>query len=284
MHLINSFLRGRVTREAFIGLPLTILAVAFILILALFGGITEDVINADPIVRLDARVAAFFATYREPGLAEVFVWLTLLAKGQVVGAIAVAAGAIFLLWGERHRIVPLLVTVLGAEATMQAVKRLVDRPRPGLEFAYYLEKSFSFPSGHATQAMALYGFLVYALARAARTWTRRVPIILAGLLVVLSVGLSRMYLGVHYLSDVLGGYLVGLLWLIIGIALAEFLRSRPSQVGILEPTTTRARLALTSAVIAAALIFYVVFAVRYVPPQAVASDPGAVTSSPAVRE
>jgi len=83
---------------------------------------------------------------------------------------------------------------------------------------------------------------------------------------------------------VLGGYLVGLLWVIIGIALAEFLRSRPSRVGILEPPPIRARLALTSAVIAAALIFYVVFAAHYVPPQAVADDPGAVTNSPAVRE
>ena len=71
---------------------------------------------------------------------------------------------------------------------------------------------------------------------------------------------------------------------VIGISLAEFLRSQPARATIPEPRPTRARLALTTAVIAAALVFYVAFVARYTPPQAAMHDPGAVTSLPAVRE
>jgi membrane protein DedA with SNARE-associated domain len=279
-----AFLQGRLTREAFIGLPLTMLALVFAFLLFTFGGLIEDVVTSDPIVALDARLEALLAAYREPGLIEAFIWLTLLGKGQVIAVLALSSGALFLLWRRRHLLVPLLVTLLGTEATVQAVKHLIARTRPGADIAYYLEKSFSFPSGHSALAMTFYGFLIYALARDALTWTRRANSAFVGLMVILAVGLSRMYLGVHFLSDVLGGYLVGLLWLIIGISLAEFLRSRRTEAAVPGPRPMAARLALTSAVIAAVLVFYVAFAARYAPPQAVAHDPGAVSSSPAVRE
>jgi membrane protein DedA with SNARE-associated domain len=279
-----AFLQGRLTREAFVGLPLTVLGAVLLLLLLTLGGLTEDVVTSDPIVALDTRLAALLAAYREPVLTAAFVWLTLLGKGQVVVALALAAGTLFLLWRRRHLVAPLVITLLGAEATVQAVKHLLARARPGADVAYYLEKSFSFPSGHAAISMALYAFLAYALARDAPGWTRRANTAFAGLVVILAVGLSRMYLGVHYLSDVLGGYLVGLSWLVVGVSLAELLRSRPAEAAVPGPRPTRARLALTSAVIVAALVFYVAFAAHYAPPQAVAHDPGAAASSPAVRE
>lgn len=271
-----TFLQGRFARDAFVGLPLTILCLVFALLLFTLGGITEDVIHSDPIVAIDARLAAFLAAYREPTLTMVFLWLTLLGKGTIVAAAAAAACAVFLLWRRRHLIVPLLVTLGGTEAVVQAVKHLVLRDRPAPELAYYVEKSFAFPSGHSAIAMALYGFLVYASGRDAATWTQRTNIAFVGFTIVLAVGLSRIYLGVHFLSDVLGGYLVGLLWLVVGVSLAELRRTRSPPA----PTSPwlAARIALTMILAAATAAFYILSALRYAPSAAETPNPAATAS------
>ena len=275
-----AFLRGQFDRKAFVGLPLTILGVVFAILLFTFGGITEDVMTSDPIVAIDARLAALLAAYREPGLTKVFLWLTLLGKGEVVVAVAATACALFLLWRRRYLLVPLLIVLAGTQATVQAVKHLILRARPAAELAYYVEKSSAFPSGHAATAAALYGFLVYALVRDA-TWRQRANIVFSGLAIVLAVGLSRMYLGVHFLSDVLGGYVVGLLWLVIGVSLAELLRARsPLAPPFSRPMT---RVALTTVLVVVATAFYVVTALRYAPPLANIEAPAAA-SSPALAE
>jgi undecaprenyl-diphosphatase len=216
----------------------------------------------------------------------VFLWLTLWGRGEVAAAVALAAAAIFLLWRWRYLLMPLLIVLAGTGATVQAVKGLVLRARPGAELAYYVEASSAFPSGHSATAVALYGFLAYALARDAANPTRRAGAALAALAVVLAVGLSRMYLGVHFLSDVLGGYLVGLLWLVAGVSLAELLRARSPGTAAPPRPPVPARAALATASVAATVLFYVAFALRHAPPPAAVEvgTPGAAASSPAVRE
>lgn len=282
---LAAFLRGRLERGAFVGLPLTLLGTVFVLLLFTFGGLTWGVLASDPLAALDARLAALLAAHREPAPTRVFLWLTFLGRGEIATAIALAAAAIFLLWRRHHLVVPLLVALAGAGATVRAVKGLVLRARPGAELAHYVEASFAFPSGHGATAAALYGFLAYALARDAATRTRRAGVILAALAVILTVGLSRMYLGVHFLSDVLGGYLVGLLWLVAGVSLAEFLRARSPTAAAPPRPPPPARVALATASVAAALLFYVAFTLRHAPPAAVGvGTPDAAASSPAVRE
>lgn len=276
-----AFLGRRFAREAFVGLPLTILGVVFALLLLTLGGITEDVTTSDPIVAIDTRLATLLAAYREPALTKAFLWLTLLGKGEVVVAVAAAACALFVLWRKRYLLVPLLLVLAGTQATVQAVKRLILRARPGADVAYYVEKSFAFPSGHSATAMVLYGFLAYALARDATTWTQSTNIAFSGLAIVLAVGLSRMYLGVHFLSDVLGGYVVGLLWLVIGASLAELLRARSPQAS--PSPKPMVRVALTTVLVAAATTFYVVTALRYAPPRGNVDAPAAA-SSPTIGE
>src|SRR5262249_19621450 len=133
-----------------------------------------------------------------------------------------------------------------------------------------VEKSFSFPSGHAAIAIALYGFLSYVLTRNVISWKLRTNVVFAALIVAFTVGLSRMYLGLHFLSDVLGGYVIGLLWLMVGATLAEILRSRSTPAG-LSSRLLGARTPLTIILIAALAAFYAAFAVNYAPPGAVAS-------------
>ena len=260
-----------------IGLPLTILASVFILALIAFGDVTEDVVTADPIVALDTHVDAVLASHRQPLATSLMLWLTLLGKGQVVTVMAFAACALFLLWNCRYYVVPLVLTLGGAEATMQLVKRAVGRARPGADLAYYVERSFSFPSGHATMAAAFYGFLAYAVVSSglARGW--RTGIACTLLMVIAGIGLSRMYLGVHFLSDVLGGYLVGLMWVAIGIVVAEVMRARSAAAPIVRQLALPLKITVSIALIVAATAFYVTVGWHYAP---LTGEPSALPMPP----
>jgi undecaprenyl-diphosphatase len=88
---------------------------------------------------------------------------------------------------------------------------------------FYEETNFSFPSGHSTTAMVLFGMISYFLIRNSTSRRQRILFLLLGLTIILLVGFSRIYLGVHFLSDVLGGYLLGATWLILGITVIEWL-------------------------------------------------------------
>lgn len=218
------FLANRVDRSHFHGLPLTLLVLAFGYVLALFAGIVEDVVSADSVVAFDHTVAQLIAKFRAPELIPPFIWITALGRASVVALLLAAACAILWLLRRPWLTVPLLVSSLGASAFTWLGKFAFHRPRPSE--SVLLETSYSFPSGHATIAVAFYGFVGYVLARSASRWTTRVNLsFLAGVLILL-IGLSRILLGVHYLSDVWAGYLVGALWLIVAISLSEWLTAK----------------------------------------------------------
>jgi len=217
------FLADRVDRSHFRGLPLTVLVLAFAYVLALFAGIVEDVVTSDPIVALDHATAQLVAAFRAPEIISPFVWITNLGEPPVVGALLVFACLLVWLANRKYAITGLLVSSLGASLFSALGKLAFQRPRP-VE-AVFLESSYSFPSGHATMAVAFYGFLGYLLIRSATPWQVRIRLFFATVGFVLLIGLSRLVLGVHYLSDVWGGYLIGTLWLIVGISLTEWLNA-----------------------------------------------------------
>jgi undecaprenyl-diphosphatase len=109
------------------------------------------------------------------------------------------------------------VTFFGEPTTIVgfALKDLVRRARPDGLIPAIRETGFSFPSGHATGSMAFYGFTAFILCRLYPRYAKAVVTIAA--VIILTIGMSRLYLGVHFPSDVVGGYLVGGLWLFIGI-------------------------------------------------------------------
>lgn len=215
------FLTGRVDRSHFQGLPLTILAVAFAYVLALFGGIVEDVVTSDPIVAVDHATAQLIGAFRAQGIIPPFIWITNLGAPPLVGALLVAACLLLWLVNRSYAAAGLLVSTLGASVFLTLGKLAFQRPRP-VE-AVIFESSYAFPSGHATLSVAFYGFLGYLLIRSASRWNVRVRLFFATGVLVLLIGLSRIVLGVHYPSDVWAGYLVGTLWLIAGISLDEWL-------------------------------------------------------------
>ena len=213
--------RNRFDRSHFYGLPLSLLVVAIVFVLAMFAGLVEDVVTADPIVAFDHATAQRVAALRTPTLIRPFLWIAGLGDTIVVVPAVIAAALILWLCRRRWLIPGLLVSTLGASAFSSLGKLTVHRPRPIA--AVVLESSYSFPSGHASIAVALYGFLGYLLIRSTDSRPKQLTLFFATSLLIVLIGLSRIVLGVHYLSDVWAGYLVGSLWLLVAISLSEWL-------------------------------------------------------------
>lgn len=222
-----AFVARRVNTRSAIGLPLTLLILAALYLAALFSGLTQEVLEAEGIMTVDNGVNAAFAPARVEPLVSAFQWITALGSSpSVIAAAIIAAG---FLWSQRryHFILPLCVTSFGALATVSIGKFLVARDRPAFTLDVTAEFS-SFPSGHSTAAMAVYGFIAYAIARVLPGIRERFEVTYWTMVLVGFIGLSRIYLGVHYLSDVIGGFIVGTFWLLIGFTIAEWGEARTS--------------------------------------------------------
>jgi len=255
------FLKARFDASEFSGLPLSILTLSFVYVLALFAGIVEDLITSDPIVAADIRIANLLSALRTNILTDIFTWITVLGKSQVVLVfIAISVGLLWV-WRKRYFILPLLTAVVGSESFTYLGKLAFHRARP--ETAVYTEHSFSFPSGHATIAVAFYGFAGYLIARFTQSWNRKVNILFITILIITAVGFSRIYLGVHYVSDVWSGYLVGAMWLIIAVALSEWVRQKEKWYLSISPIAGARPISFVLAFIA--IVFYAGFAINYHP-------------------
>ena len=189
--------------------------------------VAENLVKSEPMVQVDTAVTDWLFRGRISQLSTFFYGLTAFGSAYVTIGIGVLTSIGFM-WARRWRnLLILWLLMLGIGASVQLGKRQFSRPRPP-KMAYYAVTGFSFPSGHSATAMTLYGLLGYWwIRRLRKTCVRECWVGVAAATLILLVGFSRMYLGVHYLSDVLGGYLLGICWLIIGITLTEWQRTKP---------------------------------------------------------
>ncbi len=262
--LAIAFFARRVSAATFSGLPMTIFALAMAYIALLFIGVTEDVLTSDVIVEADIRAANALAVFRDADLIRFFTWVTLLGKWKIVAGFLPLITFILFIWNKRKFIAPLWVAAIGAELFVFVSKIIVHRPRP--LNAFYSEDSFSFPSGHATIAVAFYGFCAYILFRLFSQWKWKINMAIGGVMTIAFIGFSRLYLGVHYLSDVWGGYLIGALWLLLGITLSELLPPRifDRLHGVVLKRSIKTWMTLGLSILG--VVLYIGFATRYHPP------------------
>ena len=220
---VHAFLAARFSTQDFTGLPLTLIVCAAIYIAALFGGLVDELFEAQDLEQVDRAADQLVAPLRSEAGFRVFLWVTELGASPTFVAIGLVATAFLLMEKRLYHVPALWTTLLGAQATTWIGKFVIDRTRPEfLEIARAYSPSF--PSGHSTAAMAVYSFLAYIIVR--RVASRRVRfevIYWSGVLIAL-IGFSRIYLRVHFLSDVASGFLVGAFWLLVGVAVAEWPR------------------------------------------------------------
>jgi len=214
----------RLTPGQYLGLHLTLGLAASAGCLWLFGGLAEDVINGDPLVRFDGAVADYLHSAATPALTTFFLTVTAFGSVEAMVILGVLVAAA-LARKRRWTSLAIWLTAVGGGAVLnQILKALFERPRPFFDHPLLVESSYSFPSGHAMGSLVAYGMLAYFAVLVLGSWRRRVAAVFAASLLVVLIGLSRMYLGVHYFSDVAAGYAAGGLWLSALITASETVR------------------------------------------------------------
>lgn len=198
----------------------------------LFLGILEDVVTGDPLVRADQGVYQLLQGLRTPWGDRVMVFATELGDGVVIALVAAAVLA-WLMWRRNWRTARYWVAAIAfGQIAATVVKLVLQRPRP-LADLYDGLSTYAFPSGHATMSMVAYGFLATLIAGQfdrPRRWM--VYAVATSLISVIAA--SRLYLGAHWLSDVIGGLSLGLAWVcLLAIAYHRHPVSAPPPRGLL---------------------------------------------------
>lgn len=231
------FLAGHV--RGFYGAILTYLSFAFIVFLGAlvgFGLFAAEVLEGET-QAVDEAVLRWLEGVRSPTLDHVMLEITGLANAGTV-IVVVLLSAVFL-WETRHRLsVYLLGTaVAGGQIVNFLLKDAFSRPRPSVVAAATDVMTASFPSGHAMAATVAYGTVAYLVGRLERTRALRLTTWVVALVLIVLIGFSRMYLGVHYPTDIIAGFVAGLGWtafVISGMAALEYFRPRHPEVEEVE--------------------------------------------------
>lgn len=215
------------TPAAWQGGPLLLdLLIGFVVVLsavALFFELADEIGLDEGLGRFDVALAGELAKSASRTTLGFFATVTHLADAPVQWGIGAVVAVGLLVSGRRLLAATWIAAVAGNGMMNRTLKALFERTRPLHEHGLTLEHGWSFPSGHASGAVVIYGMLAYLGTRAAPpAW--HLPIVSSALVVVLLVGYSRIVLQVHYLSDVLAALVSGGTWLMVCITAARVVR------------------------------------------------------------
>lgn len=215
------WMRSRLNLESPWGLPLTLgIGVAVFWLLS-FLGLASDVIFPSRLTQVDTRIINLMPSIRTDFQTSFFSYVTFLANWQTVSLLVFGIAAILWMKKKHSMAAWLIAALVGEEVIMATVKQIVRRVRPELALRLIREDSFSFPSGHALRATVLYGLVYYLIYKSRKSVFGRWTIVAMYLATVFMVGLSRIYLGVHFPSDVLASFALGAFILSIFITMLE---------------------------------------------------------------
>lgn len=193
-------------------------AFSFIFLFA-FVKFFEDVIIEKSVSGLDTVLANCIYTFRTPVLTEIMKGITYLGNPISVVIFLLAVFLLLFVLKKRKYIYSILISSILGEAFVYIMKMVVQRPRPLIQNALVIETDPSFPSGHAMIAVTVYGLIFYFLIGICKKNWQKILVTVVGGLLILSIGISRIYLGVHWPSDILASYLLGGGWVCFVIGL-----------------------------------------------------------------
>src|SRR4051794_18557815 len=200
---MREFLPRQLSRKVYLGLHLAMGLLLSIMMAGVFALVARQVDTGGALTEVDAAVGQRLAEHRAsaPGVRAFLMGLTLLGAYDVLVVLVPIGGVIF--WLCRRRLLAVVWLLAGAGALLinTTLKHLYGRPRPPWKDVLVYEATESFPSGHSVASMVLLGFLAYLAVLACPRWTGRF-LVAGALLLILTIGFSRIYLGAHYFSDV----------------------------------------------------------------------------------
>ena len=218
---LRSFLREKF-HQYDVTLPYVI--TVFIALIVVVVGINifielTETLKSDLLADYDHQITEYVISFRSPALTDYFIFIT--HVGDVYGyaffLVLLTFMSIFVFKHWKYTFQIVFVLLLSALSNL-ILKRFVDRARPGIEHMVSVE-TLSYPSGHAMSAMAFYGFLMYLFYRFNINVVLKIAIIIVLAFLILSIGISRIYLGVHFPSDIAGGYIAGFIWVVFCVIL-----------------------------------------------------------------
>ena len=197
-----------------------LLAVLAGIVLGLADGATEG----NGLASIDPPVWQWMIDHRSPGLTSVAIFVT--EVGSTISMTVIAAATIIFLLVKHRRGDAVLVAVVaaGAGLLVRFGKATVGRERPPVDYRLVTETNESFPSGHALASAAVLGVVLVVLLPFVKSKAARVAVLIGVGLFVLAIGLSRLYLGVHWATDVIGGWVTGLAWLALCLTVRQVWR------------------------------------------------------------
>ncbi|MEP6797673.1 MAG: phosphatase PAP2 family protein [Lapillicoccus sp.] len=205
------------------------------------GEVYESITEAGPLAALDQRALDLAVSWRSPGLDTAVTHFTDVGGPVGMPILALVATVIMTVaWRSRTPVILMVIAAIGSLAMTTVGKDLVGRARPPLSLAVPpYETSPSFPSGHTLNAVVITGIVVYLVLRRLVHTLARAAVLAAGVVFAVAMSLSRVYLGHHWLTDVLAGWLLGLGWLAAVITAHRlFLTVQRSHADRRTPATT----------------------------------------------
>jgi undecaprenyl-diphosphatase len=182
-----------------------------------FGAVAEDVVEGD--THVDTRLANWLHDHASPGWTSFFERVTWLGNVPVLVSVTATAAAVLAWKRSRMELLLLILAVVGAEILTVGLKLGFHRERPFFSDPLASESSYSFPSGHASVSLAVYGTIAFIAARQLSNVRARLALLVAAAILIMLIGISRLYLGVHFLTDVIAGFSLGLAWVTLCVLL-----------------------------------------------------------------
>ena len=216
---------------------------ALLILAAVILGLADGAVEKNGLATIDPVVWQWAINQRTPALTTVAIAITEIGSTLAMGIIA--GVSVLVLWfrGRRGDAVLVAVVSAGAGLLVRVGKATVGRERPPVEFRLVTETNESFPSGHALASAAIIGVLLVVFVPMIHSTAWRAIAISGGVLFVLAIGWSRVYLGVHWATDVLAGWLTGVAWLLLCVTVREVWRRTvswvPASVAAWEQRRTR---------------------------------------------
>jgi len=218
-----SFIKDRLRVEKGYGIGLPVGAACFALSILSFVAIVDSLSGKGTLFDLDLKINAYTIKVANPGLTAFLGAISDLGSIYLVVMVAVIVGAILFIRKNWWRLLALFLAVGIGQAVLNILKVAFQRPRPKTEMFVF---SYSFPSGHVFSATVIYGFCIYLTFRFINNPVIKWIVSALLALLILLIGFSRIYLGVHWLSDTLAGYVTGFAWLLFCIFLAKTVGDR----------------------------------------------------------
>jgi undecaprenyl-diphosphatase len=197
--------------------------IVFVVGVKIFIELTE-ILQSEYLATFDSAISSRIMSYRSPFLTEYFVFVT--NMGDAIGyaiVFAICTTLFFIIFKSWKYVAQLALVMVLALSSNLILKQLINRSRPDAEHLVSVE-TLSYPSGHAMIAMAFYGLLIYLTTQFAIRKAWKFSLIFLLSVLILSIGISRIYLGVHYPSDIAGGYIAGFIWVVFCVMIFNLIK------------------------------------------------------------